>query len=1272
MLSELPQSYYKAVRAQDQDGDPRAQRLTKTEREARVYSKDVLTKYNRLPFSRRQGGVGNAIERGYVRSNAVFRKRPVVLQVGGRNVRLQLDPNSKVHPADQLGAQIEQSGLFSSPQQKNGYVSLHLKEQGDQPRRPLSDLSWRDAFKSLTDDATGPYNKARHISVSVNPSLPKRAPLAEPKLIGDDENAAGAPEKEDDVPKVTLEEDGMASRDDILRIIMYMLARKAAKHVISQHDERKPDWRPTLQHMQANPVVVRRIVLRAVHKAKPVAFPHASPRAAFRKLGCHDPCAGINTFSTLLTNCLASSECAPPPTICNPRLFRCYNPCKLKRYLADKMCCFLRNPLFAWATSCARSLRARAKRFLSCYKDCRENCCALRPAERCPDGAVNQDECVQVDTICDSSSSDSDSSSSDSDDDTPHGLSSMEAMQVRHLRKHRRGLRKAERGVLRKFCRSCHQRRAACACKRGRARSLFCSFKPPVSPFDGLCPVAVSPYGHPCVPICEPIGAKFDPNDWKKAATGIPTMPSTPEGTYSVETPAAPAAQAPLSEGQGNLQPTVLDFGFMEDEGEGEGVELDPDIWNDGEEDDGEDDDPMDIGGKYADKFRKYATKVKDTAYGKSKAYHVRMVLIDADNQRGVVENVFTRYLSNTNRMYVLEAGKLSKLRAIATDNKLTIPQKAAASDKILEAAKRVKNQAEADKVLRRMGVRVNERIGDEFDEEEEGEEDGDDEDYDYGPNFMWDDYFVQKVREKKRKQEEEGSAASSSGKRQQRLAPGAGVVEFGEEDYDAAPQAGRGKKRRDGDMDQGSRKRTREQIGDLMSDRFELNAAEHARYATAESDAEIQAALKSALARTGTPDDHLLFQAVVDTNRAHTKHVARRIAAQFTSDELADEGHIGWAMGQYWAAQLNRRRILAWNRFAHWYNRRTCSRKLCVLPVPPCPAKPDPCKPGCKKRDDPCKSDPDSDSEKADEDALWDDGVAASSSTRSSEEEEEEPENTDDDDEEEEEEASAIRARIEAAKVRALMEEEEPLRVLRRELSKALRDKDDDKEAELREKIKNYIKRRKPTAEDAELGKLRAKLSEAITNRDDEAEHNARTAIAAFYAKRREAKMQGGAVSSAEPTKIAAPVSSPALPSYKFKVANFVRKMQETGADSAFRNFSKPDVDAHLIMLHDEHPSQARVLAALERAQGDTALQRKILAPMTVFVPRNADGSMQSMNNVKVLARDGKTQYEFSRGGEQINGKEVGPPVDLRTGSRPLSYGDAVKLVYPVSDFSH
>jgi len=59
-------------------------------------------------------------------------------------------------------------------------------------------------------------------------------------------------------------------------------------------------------------------------------------------------------------------------------------------------------------------------------------------------------------------------------------------------------------------------------------------------------------------------------------------------------------------------------------------------------------------------------------------------------------------------------------------------------------------------------------------------------------------------------------------------------------------------------------------------------------------------------------------------------------------------------------------------------------------------------------------------------------------------------------------------------------------------------------------------------------------------------------------------------------------------------------------------------------------------------------------------------------MNNVKVLARDGKTRYEFSRGGEQINGKAVGPPVDLRTGSRPLSYGDAVKLVYPVSDFAH
>lgn len=1391
MLEELPKEYYDAVRRQDEDGDPLSLPLTNLEKEKRVYSKDVVEKFNRLPPQLKRGGIGKAVTNGHIRSATPFSVRPVVLKIGRRNVRLSVNPNDKTHPADQLGRQIERSGLFSPAEQENGYVELYVRAKGDQPRRQLSSLSWRDAFKEVTDNAVGPYNKAAHVSVTVDPALPKR-----PLRIGEDPSSAAATtspssspsssspdqEEEDDEEAsapIKIETDGMASREDLLRAMVHEIAKMTAKTVISQHDEKNPDWRPTLSAVRTDPIIVRKIVVRSLHKAKPAAFPNADLYAALGKLNCPFPHGAINTFSTMLSDCLASEHCTPPPTLCNRRFVSCFNPCKLKRYLCEKIRCAFKTPIFAWVSDCARALRARTKSFFSCYKDCRENSCALRSAERCPDGAVEQDDCVQIKTICSSSDSGSSSDSdSDSDSERYQGLSSMDAIHMRQLRKQRRHLGRTKRRILRKFCPSCHQELKNCHCKRVRVRSVFCKREQPVSVFDALCPIPIGPYDCPIVPLCEPIRAEFDRTNWRRRA--VTNVPTTPVGTYEAPTvaPSAPSASTQPSANHA-LQPgevasnAVRRLDFDEEENNSDSGEEDfAEDWQDSDEDQGtfdsnrwkaaatgiptlgeeEDIDGDVIEGKLTDavkkKISKARTAVVSKVTGKKPPPKVHeevisvVVVSDAnpENRVSIVKVKTHRNPSEVNlgsplaRKFVLSKNEFSRLRkaqvvpdshraAEFTDVILSNASVFATdAEKNKLAAEIRKKQTDAEKKQSEESKRTIKAqfVGEEFGEEKEEEEESEDDDDDDGDEVVHvedDDW----VKDWERDLNDTVTKRTTEAKRK------------GERD----------------DVFNTRAKRSKERVGDLMSDGFELNNVEHARYATAENDAEIHAALKSALDRTGNSDDKLLVQAIVDANRAQTERITKHVTSNYNSSELSDEEHIGWAFGRYWGARLNRRRAIAWNKFAEWYNKRSCTRKMCMLPVPPVPVKPDPCKP-CAVAADPCggvqgecklkpgksgsvsslqstKAFPPSEVKKEEKQQQQQTNVSslgeketqvtsATSSTEEGKKEESQPTEEPPSDEEEEEletdennpedeyeeiAQAAIRARIEIAKTRAARfsdiassskrSEDVSVRTKNSDATSAYQAKEEEPIGCEVHKLLDDLDQAYKNDDAGEIERLSKKLSDindndrrvnvgvwgdsypnAASSKDADGEESSgedeETEQAAIRARIETAKARAIQVSAP----VSASASASTLAPHKFKVDNFVRVMKETGADSAYRNFTAPDVDAHIVMLHDDHPSQKRVLNALKRAQGNTDAQRKILAPLTVFVARKKDGTMQSMNNVKASARDNKTFYTFQRGSEIINGKSAGPPVDIRTGEHPSSFGSAVKLVYPVADFSH
>ena len=132
-----------------------------------------------------------------------------------------------------------------------------------------------------------------------------------------------------------------------------------------------------------------------------------------------------------------------------------------------------------------------------------------------------------------------------------------------------------------------------------------------------------------------------------------------------------------------------------------------------------------------------------------------------------------------------------------------------------------------------------------------------------------------------------------------------------------------------------------------------------------------------------------------------------------------------------------------------------------------------------------------------------------------------------------------------------------------------------------------------------------------------------------------------------------------------------FINALYASGAVDQFRSFKSKKTDTHLLMLHDEHPDQQRVRDALMQHKNNPDAQRAILSPFLVVVPRNKNAPMQHMSNTEVQAYDRKRTYEFTRGGDLVNGQQVGLPVDMRTGEAPTDYARVVKLVYPVADFA-
>ena len=580
------------------------------------------------------------------------------------------------------------------------------------------------------------------------------------------------------------------------------------------------------------------------------------------------------------------------------------------------------------------------------------------------------------------------------------------------------------------------------------------------------------------------------------------------------------------------------------------------------------------------------------------------------------------------------------------------------------------------------------------FEDEDEDEDKDDDEDDDYNPNLvpMEDDDFEDEKEDAKKE-----------------------VVEYFQKnepiidvftDFDAL----KGRNSREKLRRKVRRRRIKSNIGDIISSGFELNTMEHARYATAENEAEIHAALKSALSRTGEPIDYAIVNAVTELNCEHAKHVAKHIAANYDASEIADEEHIGWAMGRYWTAHLNRRRILAWNKFASWYNSRPCRRKMCLLPAPPHPVKPNPCKP-CEAAADPCgavdgrckletgpgSSDSDSDEEEKKEQQKESEGKAEQLQEEGDNSSDEEKDIAFDEEEkkEQQEESEGKAEQPQEEGVGFSDEEEdstffvdpEKAEVIVRDEGGDMEEKKEPTQAMIRMRISaakerayNANKSRRAALvrerDEAVAADVKKKETEAWNENDtidygwgdddgdeEEKEESTQASISARISTAKERASKAVAASSS---------SSPTLAPHKFKVDNFVRVMHETNAIDAFNNYGSSNVDAHIVMLHDEHPAQQRVLDGLRKTQGNKKAQRALLAPLTVFVPRKADGTMQPMNNVNAPARNGKNFYKFQNGSELINGQPAGPPIDIRTKARPTSYSKAVKLVYPVADFSH
>lgn len=1326
MLEELPDEYYEAIKKQDKDGDQRVLTLTPLDKERRIYSDEVINAFHRLNPKDKRGGVGRAVETGKIQVPNPLRNRVVILTVGGRDVRLTLNPNDKrTHPADQLASQIERSGLFFPADQKTGYVQLYFKDR-EGKRRLLNELSWRDAFKELIENSSGPLNKARHIIASVDPTKEKR-----PLRIGEDPNNvivvpdSVSPEKESDLveesPPINLESDGIASREDLLMALAQAIAKNTADSVVSQHDESNPDWRSTIETLRSDPIVIRKLVVRALHHTKTVAFPQENTHVALMKVGCNNPCDGVNTFSSLLTNCLASNQCSPPPYICGRRTVSCFDPCKLKHYLCEKIRCFLHPPICAWATSCMRSIRARVKRFLSCYKDCRENSCALRPADHCPDGVINDDECVQIKTICSDSDSSS-SSDSDSDSDFDHKqLDGATANHVHHLRKQQKCIKRQKRRLLRNFCRTCHHKLDACVCKRNRHCLSFCSRRPPMCDvYDDACDL-------PVMRVCDLVGANFDPNNWrKKAATNIPTSNYVPTVNHAsnstVTTNSTQPSAAPAQQQQDIVMSGAskqLNFDSEEDDDFNNNIDngdVDDDDFEDtngifGDENGivDDSDDSMDIGGKYTDaakaKFKSAVGKIR----GKKAApkVHIEKILVTIARESGTGPgtdvSVFTHKDpkavssgSPMRRKFVLSDTEFTRLKKAQT---LKDKHRAAtATDAILGNAKTYEDASEVSKLAEKILTEVPKadlvgcRMCDPSLHPGSGESDE-----------AWAERMLVIFKNSKDKDAVLDALTAVNDEYRSDLTPesrrstidrvisrqvlqeasarihSAWLKNIAKNGFSKPPGL----------------------IKAELSGGFEMNDLEHARFLTSQNDSEIYNALSSALDRTGTLNDRDLVKAVINSNEENAGAVARHISNNYSATELADEDHVGWAMGRYWVAHLNRRRILAWNKFAQWYNKRSCARKLCVLPVPACPEKPKPCKP-CEAAADPCGglenkcklSSANNNDEKQEKQTT----TQNSDSEEEDQKKEEEPMVQDDDSEEEDPAMQDIelekeeKEEKETSSLAASSTEPEQIRSHIDDWwseSEKDSDEDEDDDDDDDEEPKGCMFRSSGGKSKSKAGDL-SDWDDSDSGNDDEKprasnesqntqqqtkEEEEESDEAGETDEEKEADIIRERIESAK-TRASAFVDSssllPKIPPHKFKVDNFIRVMKETGADKAYNNFENPEIDTHIVVLHDDHPLQPMILDALRNAKGDVSAQRDILAPLTVFVPRNSDGTMKSMNNVLAPARDGKTKYKFQKGSEFINDQAAGPPTDLNTGKQPLTFKNAVRLVYPVSEYSH